>query len=119
MPAKLRLPDSLDHLKYFIVRYDRETEEFELIEPNRTQTYVLGDAFATRAYFDRIGLEYLGGRAMDSALAFGASQAIVKERRAFGLDLCKVDLDAGLIRKVDIDEDRDIMSERDADELVA
>ena len=119
MPSSIRLPESLDHLKYFIVRYDREAEEYELIEPSRAQTYMLGDAFETRAYFTRIGLEYLGGRAMDSALAFGASQAIVHERRAFGLDLCKVDLDAGIIRKVDIDEDRGIMPERDAHEIIA
>lgn len=117
MPAALELPDSLDHLKYFIVRYDRATEVYELIEPNRAQTYIIGNAFVSRAYFDRIGLSYLGGRALDSALAFGASQAIIKERRAFGLDLCKVDLDAGIIRKVDIDEDRDIIPE--SDEIIA
>lgn len=106
MPALLELPTSLDHLPYFVLRYDRATQAYELIEPNKTNTYAMGDAFKTRAYFERIGLAYLGGRAMDAALAFGASQALIGPNRAFGLDLCQIDLDAGLVRRIDADEDR-------------
>lgn len=107
MPALLAPPDCLDHLRYFIVRLDRETGRYELIEPGRAQTYDLGDVFAARKYLEKAAGEYLGGRALDSATAFGASQAIPKERRAFGLDLCKVNLDAGII-KADrlLDEER-------------
>ena len=43
---------------------------------------------------------------MDAALAFGASQALVSEKRAWGLDLCRIDLDRGVVRDRDIDQDR-------------
>ncbi|OPZ66132.1 MAG: hypothetical protein BWY85_00068 [Firmicutes bacterium ADurb.Bin506] len=107
MPAQLAPPDKLDHLRYFVVRLDRDTQRYELIEPGKAQTYDLGDAFAARRYLEAAAGEYLGGRALDSATAFGASQAIPKERRAFGLDLTKVNLDAGIIRA-----DRDLDAER-------
>jgi hypothetical protein len=111
VPANLDPPRDLSHLKYFIVQYSRETEEYTLAEPQMAQTYRLGHARKAFAHFCRMGMEYLGGRAMDSALAFGASQALVKENRAFGLDLCKVDLHAGILRKVDIDEDRRLIDD--------
>lgn len=98
MPALLAPPERLNHLRYFLVRYDRESGKYELIEPGRAQTYDIGDAFAARAYLERVAGEYLGGRVLDSATAFGAAQAIPKERRAFGLDLLKVNLDAGIMR---------------------
>lgn len=106
MPATLAPPNSLNHLRYFVVRCHRELDRFELIEPGKAQSYILGNAVETRAYFTRIGLEYLGGRAMDSAFAFGASQALVAENRAWGLDLCRMDIDRGIMRDRDIDEDR-------------
>ena len=103
MPAILAPPKSLSHLPYVVVRYDRELGVYELIEPNRAHTYILGNAFQSRQYLERTLGEYLGGRALDSALAFGASQALIGKNRAFGLDLCKVDLNAGIIRKDDDD----------------
>lgn len=107
MPAKLVPPDSLIGLKYFLVRFDRGTGRYELIEPGRAQTYDIGDAFAARRYLEKAAGEYLGGRVLDSATAFGAAQAIPKERRAFGLDLLKVNLDAGIIKS-----DRQLEMER-------
>jgi hypothetical protein len=107
MPAQLAPPEKLSHLRYFVVRRDRETERYELIEPGKAQTYDLGDVFQARQYLEKAAGEYLGGRALDSATAFGASQAIPKERRAFGLDLTKVNLDAGIVRA-----DRDLEAER-------
>jgi len=107
MPAKLAPPSSLGHLRYFVIRRDRETGRFELIEPNKAQTYDLGDVFETRRYLEKAAGEYLGGRALDSCVAFGASQAIPAENRAFGLDLCKVNLDAGIVKL-----DRDLDTER-------
>jgi hypothetical protein len=80
-------PSSLSGLRWFAVRYDRETGVFTLAIPTMRETYVLGGAEATRRYFDLVGLSYLGGRAMDSAREFGASQALVRENRAWGLDL--------------------------------
>lgn len=114
MPALLELPVSLSHLPYFILRYYRDSGQYELVEPNKTNTYNIGDAFATRAYFTRIGLEYLGGRAMDAALAFGASQASIKGNRAWGLDMCKVNENFGLNPKLTQDpHDRDRMPDDD------
>ncbi len=113
MPAQVELPTNLDHLRYFILRYSRDTQRFEMIEPNKANTYDLGDAFKTRAYFWGLGLEHLGGRAMDAAVAFGASQALLKEGRAYGLDLCKQDLDAGILRSEDADENRRAFSDDD------
>ncbi len=107
MPAQLAPPDRLDHLRYFLVRLDRDTRRYELIEPGRAQTYDLGDVFAARRYLEKAAGEYLGGRALDSATAFGVAQAIPRERRAFGLDLLKVDLEAGLLKA-----DRDLDNER-------
>lgn len=107
MPAKLAPPERLDTMRYFVVRRDRETGRFELIEPNRAQTYDLGDVFETRKYLERAAGEYLGGRALDSCVAFGASQTIPAENRAFGLDLTKVNLDAGIVR-----QDRELDNER-------
>ena len=118
MPSELAPPVSLNHLAYFVVRYRREERKYELLEPHSASSYDLGDAIKTRAYFERIGMEYLGGRAMDSALAFGASQAWVQDRRAYGLDLCKVDLDAGLVRADDLDNDRRLLDGEDDDEDV-
>jgi len=99
MPATLAPPERLDHFRYFVVRYLRHTGRFELIEPDRAATYDIGDVFAARKYLERAAGEYLGGRALDSAYSFGASQAIPKERRAFGLDLLRIDLDAGRTHK--------------------
>ena len=107
MPALLAPPDRLDHLRYFVVRLDREMRRYELIEPGKAQTYDLGDVFSARSYLEKAAGAYLGGRVLDSATAFGAAQAIPKERRAFGLDLCKVNLDAGIIKA-----DRDLDAER-------
>ncbi len=106
MPAEVDLPTSLAHLPYFILRYHREVGTYELIEPHKTNSYMIGDAVKTRGYFWSLNMEHLGGRAMDSALAFGTSQALIKEGRAFGLDLCKVDLDAGIVRKDELDDNR-------------
>jgi hypothetical protein len=118
VPSELAPPSSLRHLPYFLVRYRREERKYELLEPHSTSSYDLGDAVKTRAYFLRVDMEYLGGRAMDSALAFGASQAWVKDQRAYGLDLCKVDLDAGLVRTDDLDNDRRLLDGEDDDDDV-
>lgn len=117
MPAVLAPPNSLNHLRYFIVRCFRGIDRYELMEPGKAQSYILGNAVETREYFKRIGLEYLGGRAMDSAFAFGASQALVKENRAWGLDLCRMDLDRGIMLDRDIDEDRN-QYDFDDDEVI-
>lgn len=101
MPAILAPPKNLTHLEYVIVRRDRETGRYELIEPQRAGTYDLGNVFAARQYLERTLGEHLGGRALDSAYAFGASQVLIHKNRAFGLDLCKVDLNAGIVRKDD------------------
>lgn len=98
MPATLDPPKSLEGVRYFVLRYARDTEKYELLLPDRAESFIIGDAFATRRYFERIKMEYIGGRAIDSATAFGASQAIPGENRAFGLDLLKVNLDAGIIK---------------------
>jgi hypothetical protein len=99
VPAKLEPPKSLAHLAYFVLRFERNTKRFELIEPQKTNSYDIGGDMAAQAYFDSIGMEYLGGRAMNAARNFGASQALIKENRAFGLDLCQINLDAGIIQK--------------------
>lgn len=105
MPQCLRPPSSLKELDFFVLRYNRDTEEYELLIPSR-ESYLLGDAFATRRYFRAMDMEHLGGRAMDSALAFGASQAIPAEKRAYGLDLCKIDLDPEVTEENREDERR-------------
>lgn len=87
MARTLQLPARLTDERYFVVRYDRELDEYELCLPNRDESHSLGEAAKARAYFAQIGMERLGGRAMDAALAFGASQAVVAEGRAWGLDL--------------------------------
>jgi hypothetical protein len=115
MPSVLEPPKSLDHFRYFILRYHRETGRYEMLEPRSASSFDLGDAFSARDYFSRVGQEYLGGRAMDSALAFGASQAWLADQRAYGLDLCKVDLDAGIIRNEDVDRDRRMLDGFDED----
>lgn len=81
------------------MRYERLNGHYELIEPQRANSYDLGDQWAAQAYFERVGMEYLGQRAMNSARNFGASQALIKDQRAFGLDLCKVNLDDSVLRK--------------------
>lgn len=116
MPARLQLPESLSHLPYFVVRFHRDTGRYEVLEPHSANSYDLGDARTARAYFNRIGLEHLGGRALDSALAFGASQAWLKTNLAYGLDLCKVDLDAGISRPEDSDIDRRLLDGEDDEE---
>jgi hypothetical protein len=55
---------------------------------------------------------------MDAALAFGASQALIKENRAWGLDLCRIDLDRGVVRDRDIDEDRGFTPDEDGDDII-
>ncbi len=119
MPNEVAIPTSLAYLKYFVLRYHRDQDEYELIEPNRTHTWIIGNAEKTRQYFWSIGMEYLGGRAMDSALAFGASQAIIKDQRAFGLDLCKVDVDAGITRPFELNGDDELTAGVDgADDFI-
>ena len=108
MPAHLQPPKSLAHLTYFVVRCYRPELRYELLEPGRAQSYVLGSAKEAHEYFKKIGLAALGSRAMDAALAFGASQALIGEQRAWGLDLCRIDLDRGIIRDRDVDEDRGV-----------
>lgn len=92
MPGKLDPPQSLDDQQYFVLQFHRGTERYTLVIRSTAASYDLGTAVAARQYFTRIGMEYLGGRAMDSAFSFGASQALVREGRAFGLDTTKTDL---------------------------
>jgi hypothetical protein len=87
-----------------VLRYDRDAEEYELLVPGCQDSYLLGDAFAARRYFWALDMEYLGGRAIDSAYAFGASQAIPAENRAFGLDITKVRIDPIVFEEAQEDE---------------
>lgn len=96
MPRILSPPRSLEGLDYFILRYHRSDTldgMYELLLPGNADTYLIGNAFVARAYLERALGEHLGGRALDSATAFGASQCLIKERRAYGLDLTKLKLD--------------------------
>ncbi len=93
MARTLQPPPSLSNLRWFMVRYERESGMYQLAVPSTRETFSLGSDIETRKYFTRIGLEYLGGRAMDSARAFGASQALVQEQRAWGLDLTDPKID--------------------------
>jgi hypothetical protein len=117
MPRNLRPPSNLKECEYFVLRYDRDTEEYELLVPGCQDSYVLGDAFAARRYFWALDMEYLGGRAMDSALAFGASQAIPSEARAFGLDITKVCIDPVVFEEAKEDELRRALGAREVDEV--
>ncbi len=116
MPVQLAPPSRLDHLTYFLVRYHRESQKYELLEPHSTNSFELGDARTARKYFEDMGLEYLGGRALDSALAFGMSQAWIKAQRAYGLDLCKTNVEAGRSGERDIDEERRLLDGEDGDD---
>lgn len=121
MPSRLSPPRSLNHLPYFILRYRRSEQKYELLEPHSSFSYDLGNAFQTREYFRVIGLEHLGGRAMDSALAFGASQAWLKGEYAglaYGLDLCKTDLDHGIVRQEDVDDQRRLLDDEEDEDFV-
>jgi hypothetical protein len=118
VPALLSPPKSLSHLTYFVVRCYRFEGRYELLEPGRAQSYVLGSAQQSWDYFKSVGLQELGARAMDAALAFGASQALIKENRAWGLDLCRIDLDRGVVRDRDIDEDRGFTPDEDGDDII-
>lgn len=93
MSKTLSPPDKLDHLVWFVVRYSRPAGTYELVVPNTRQTYTLGNAFKARDYFKRVGMEDLGGRAMDMAYGFVGAQVLVKENRAWGLDVTDVKID--------------------------
>ena len=96
MTATLAPPRSLRDCPYFVVKLERGPHQhrYTLLEPERAQSFDLGDAFKARAYLERAAGEYLGGRALDSATAFGASQAIPSKNVAYGLDLCRINLDS-------------------------
>lgn len=111
MTTVLDPPRSLAHLKYIVVRYHRSVDQYEMFEPSKTQSYNLGDLRSARKYFDSIGLSQLGVRATDAAFSFGASQAIIKEQRAYGLDLCRLNLDTFTVYQKDIDENRRMLDE--------
>lgn len=87
MARTLDPPSSLTHLRWFIVRYEREFGTYQVAVPTTRETYLLGDEEKTRAYFVRAGVAAVGHRAMDAARSFGAAQALVKEGRAWALDL--------------------------------
>ncbi len=89
MGHTLQPPSRLDDQRYFVLRHDRELDVFELVTPSDASSYRLGDSYRTRQYFWSIGMETLGDRALDAARSFGIAMAIVKEGRAFGLDLTK------------------------------
>ncbi len=117
MARRLEPPSHLSDQTYFVVRYDRELEVFELCLPRTDQTYSLGDAAQTRDYFKRIGLEHLGGRALDAAHSFGASQALMREGRAFGLDLTDPRIDKNGARR-DLLHDHERLLGADEDEVL-
>lgn len=89
MSHTLRPPSRLDDQRYFVLRYDRELDTFELVIPTTAASFRLGDSHRTERYFWSIGMEKLGCRALDAARSFGVAMAIVKEERAFALDLTR------------------------------
>lgn len=93
MGKDLKAPTSLGDQLYFVLRYDRELEEYELALPKTDSTYMLGGADKARAYFKGVSQEYLGERAISAAFSFGAAQALIRQQRAFGLDLTDPALD--------------------------
>lgn len=116
MPAVVNLPETLTQFRYFLVRYHRETRKYDLIEPNRANTYDLGTVENAVAYFKRIGLEDLGVRAIDAATAFTMSQASIARNKAFGLDVCRIDPDTLAERPRELDNDRRLLPEDGDDE---
>jgi hypothetical protein len=98
MSKTLNPPTNLDSLSWFAVNYSRTRFTYELVIPNTRQTYVLGNAYKTRAYFKSIGMEDLGGRAMDMANAFIGAQVNVKEKRAWGMDVTNPKIDENMAR---------------------
>lgn len=119
MSSLLKPPSSLEHLTYFVVRFYRAEKRYELMEPGRATSYVLGSYTEAMKYFRDIGREYLGQRAIDAATSFGASQALLTENRAWGLDLCRIDLDRAVVLDRDRDENRRIdIDDDDSDGII-
>ena len=98
MSKTLSPPTSLDHLVWFALNFSRANFTYSLVIPNTRQTYMLGNAYKTRAYFKSIGMADLGGRAMDMANAFIGAQVNVKEKRAWGMDVTDPRIDEAMAR---------------------
>lgn len=91
MPHQLKPPDTLADLVYFGLRFNRDRRTFELGVPSTGNSYDLGSEQSATEYFKRVGQAALGTRAMDAARSFGMSQALVREQRAWGMDLIEAD----------------------------
>ena len=91
MSSTVQAPRSLSDLRYFVLRYERESGKYELCLPDTAATHILGGEDKTQAYFWSVGLEALGHRAMDVARSFGTALANILENRAFAPDLCEID----------------------------
>lgn len=110
---RVRLPSHLRHIDYFVLRFDRDSRRYEFIEPNRAQSFDIGTSNEAEAFFNKVGYPTLGLKAMNSARCFGAAKADLRTHRAFGLDLLRIDIDNGIVRYEDSDENRRGLDEDD------
>ena len=120
MGQALKAPSSLDGLRYFVVRYAREAETYEICLPNNGATYLLGKYDAAVAYFSAMGKRAMGERAMSAANSFGASQALIEENRAWGLDLTQLTGKRARLFGAEDDDDAVVLSDcKNDDERIA
>jgi hypothetical protein len=116
MANRVKLPDSISQHQYIVVRYSRDTLRYEMLEPNRVNSYDLGVFVEAYAWFEKLGMMKFGERCLSASKNFGAAMGIMKDRRVFGLDVCQVDPTRLTRYREDIDENRGMPDDSDDDD---